>query len=41
MEILASAVICGVIVIVGAALLFSKKTSFDNFLEGTKDGIKF
>lgn len=40
MEILASAVICGVIVIVGAALLFSKKTTFDNFLEGTKDGIK-
>lgn len=40
MEILASAVICGVIVIVGIALLFSKKTSFDNFLEGTKGGIQ-
>lgn len=39
MEILASAIICGVIVIVGAALLFSKKTSFDNLLEGTRDGI--
>ena len=40
MELIASAVICGIIVITGAALLFSKKTSFDNFLDGTRNGIK-
>ena len=39
MEILASAVICGVVVLVGTALLFSKKTSFDHLIDGTKDGI--
>ena len=40
MELLASAVICGVIVLVGATLLFSKRTSFDHFIDGTKDGIR-
>lgn len=40
MEIIAALVICGVIVAVGAALLLSKKTSFDRFLDGTKDGIR-
>lgn len=40
MEQLASAVIVGVIVAVGIALLVSKKTSFDNFIDGTKSGIR-
>ena len=39
MEILASAIICGVVVLVGTALLFSKKTSFEHLIDGTKDGI--
>lgn len=40
MEQIASAVIVCVIFAVGMALLCSKKTSFENFLAGTKDGIR-